>query len=212
MGKETKNKSSGLFTRVWKWLIGLEPGQSIDSLSRKEIYEFYASLGLAPLGVAILMIVVLFILSTTIGLGMYDTAIGILLGVVVLSFLVKWCCERYDIYQDDDVHEVHCTFWQEQDGKGYLEYNGQRYPVDDFVMKDGKLCELLLVLYENYDNEQYSSAVIFYLEDEKVFMRRTERQYVLGLTSLYKVVSWIAFFVILIAILVMAIGIMVVVF
>lgn len=194
MGKELKNKgSSGFLNRVWKWLIGLKPDQTVESLSSEGAYKFYASLGLWLLGLVVLVAVVSFILSSTMVGGEMNRFIGATFGIVVFVFLMKWMSDRYEIYKEDKKHQVNCKFYME--GKnGYLLYNGIRYQVDDFIIEDGELSELLFVLSKKCDDFEYCASVIYYLQDQKAFIKRTEKEYVIGLNRSYKVVSWIAFF------------------
>ena len=203
-----KSKLKKLLCEFWKGIIGLEPNQSVKTLSEKDLYEFYRDLGYQPLGMVLFFVVLLWFTTTTVGNGAFDVLLAISFGCVVFFFILKICWPKWRIDVKKEEEEVDCEFNQ-VGFKGFLTYDGKDYVVEDYILKDKKLQELNFEL--EYDEKENKEVRIFYSADEPKFVKVTEVTYINGLRLSYKIISWSFFSTCIIATFVMVIGALVIV-
>lgn len=202
---EAKQKILRFFSRIWKSLIGLEPCQAIDSLSEKELDEFYERLGYDALALNLVCLVILWLTSTTVGHGMFDTLIAISFGFEIFFLLFKIFWPEYKTKEDFHDEVVNAKFYM-KGNRGFLSYAGKDYPLEDFEISDGELYGLNYVLRSDFENKKKTEEMIFYVNEKDIFIKRIYWTWFSDQLPSYRVVSWIFFAVSLIGLASMVVG------
>lgn len=197
---------SKFFSNFWKSVIGLEPNQSIKTLSEEELNVFYRDLGYNVLAAVLFIALLLWITTTTVATGKFDTLIAISFGFVVGFFLIKICWQRLNLKVDFHDEIVDAKFFMDGDD-GFLSYGGKDYPVEDFSLMDDKLCDLDLTLSKTENKEER----IFYIECADKFIKRTESIKNCGIRKSYKIVSWAFFSVCVLSVISMVVGALIII-
>ena len=188
--KTKRNPVARFCDRVIKSMTGLNPSQSIRSLSDEEKYTFYRDLGFEPLGWLLVLMLIIFITSMTVGEHKFDVLLAVVFGIGVFSLLVKLFWPKFKTIKTTEREETNCKFFM-RGNRGFLVYNNQELEVYDFGLYNGKLCELVLELDEGKE-EIYSSRIYYSVREDK-FYKVIERYYQGGLSVSYVTISWIYF-------------------
>ena len=106
--------------------MGLEPYQTVKSLSGKELDEFYERLGYDTFAMNLLCVVVLWITSVTVGHGMFDTLIAASFGFVVIFLIIKLCWPERQMEKEFHDEVVDAKFYMKGNA-GFLSYDGKDY-------------------------------------------------------------------------------------
>lgn len=185
--------------------MGLEPYQTISSLSEKELDEFYECLGYGAFAVNLLCVIVLWITSVTVGHGMFDTLIAVSFGFVVLSLILKLYWPKYKVDKEFHDEVVNAKFYMEGNA-GFLSYDGKDYPLENFEIKDGKLYAMNYLLRSDLKDKKKIEEMIFNVKDKCIFIKRIYLFRYSDQLHSYRIVSWIFFATALVGVLSMVIG------
>jgi len=206
---KTKNKLKEILSNFWKGIVGLEPDQSIKTLSETELYGFYRDLGYQPFAMVLFFASILWFLSMNVSSGKFDMLFVVSFGVVVFSFILKllWPKRRKVIKREQE--DVDAEFNQ-VGFKGFLTYDGRDYVVEDYSLSGKNLSNLSFLL--EFDKEKRRVVKIVYLKDERKFVKITDVVVTSGLNKSYRVISWIFFIISIISTFVMIVGTLVIAF
>ena len=206
---KTKNKLKEILSNFWKGIVGLEPDQSIKTLSETELYGFYRDLGYQPFAMVLFFASILWFLSMNVSSGKFDMLFVVSFGVVVFSFILKllWPKRRKIIKREQE--DVDAEFNQ-VGFKGFLTYDGRDYVVEDYSLSGKNLSNLSFLL--EFDKEKRRVVKIVYLKDERKFVKITDVVVTSGLNKSYRVISWIFFIISIISTFVMIVGTLVIAF
>ena len=206
---KTKNKLKEILSNFWKGIVGLEPDQSIKTLSETELYGFYRDLGYQPFAMVLFFASILWFLSMNVSSGKFDMLFVVSFGVVVFSFILKllWPKRRKVIKREQE--DVDAEFNQ-VGFKGFLTYDGRDYVVEDYSLSGKNLSNLSFLL--EFDKEKGRVVKIVYLKDERKFVKITDVVVTSGLNKSYRVISWIFFIISIISTFVMIVGTLVIAF
>lgn len=206
---KTKNKLKEILSNFWKGIVGLEPDQSIKTLSETELYGFYRDLGYQPFAMVLFFASILWFLSMNVSSGKFDMLFVVSFGVVVFSFILKllWPKRRKVIKREQE--DVDAEFNQ-VGFKGFLTYDGRDYVLEDYSLSGKNLSNLSFLL--EFDKEKRRVVKIVYLKDERKFVKITDVVVTSGLNKSYRVISWIFFIISIISTFVMIVGTLVIAF
>lgn len=208
--KEFFNKFLGFLNRIWMFLLGLEPSDSVKTFSPRERRVFFENLGYIPF----FLFVPLWILGFFVNIFVGSEALGGLIVVSSVIFLAFWIPKfswNVGPVKSKERDAEGCDFGKkEKDGAihGFIRYNDHIYGVEYFDLdKNGELLSLSVRISE--DEKSGQVVRVYYNENEKKFVERTEVKD--EVYKSYEIVSWIFFASSLLAIFTLFIGALIII-